>query len=171
MMSCRFWVAVGVECQKHCHPFVQNCYASRREIATHFYTKARNNRIEGRAARGCHEWWCCVTICKISALCQMRENGYLASYSGVLSKPWKRGRRQHISTINEHSRYLLFLSCRSFHWQPSYLRSKKIGKTKLENYFWKECAWVHSKVGNPSGYWSDQASHECRFNANDSSRA
>ena len=116
MMSCRFWVAVGVECQKHCHPFVQNCYASRREIATHFYTKARNNRIEGRAARGCHEWWCCVTICKISALCQMRENGYLASYSGVLSKPWKRGRRQHISTINEHSRYLLFLSCRSFHW-------------------------------------------------------
>ena len=73
---------------------------------------------------------CCVTICKISALCQMRENGYLASYSGVLSKPWKRGRRQHISTINEHSRYLLFLSCRSFHWQPSYLRSKKIGKTK-----------------------------------------
>lgn len=130
MMSCRFWVAVGVECQKHCHPFVQNCYASRREIATHFYTKARNNRIEGRAARGCHEWWCCVTICKISALCQMRENGYLASYSGVLSKPWKRGRRQHISTINEHSRYLLFLSCKSFHWQPPYLRSKKIGKTK-----------------------------------------
>ena len=130
MMSCRFWVAVGVECQKHCHPFVQNCYASRREIATHFYTKARNNRIVGRAARGCHEWWCCVTICKISALCQMRENGYLASYSGVLSKPWKRGRRQHISTINEHSRYLLFLSCKSFHWQPPYLRSKKLAKQR-----------------------------------------